>query len=75
MWNRTSGNEVIVHRSSRVEAEQAISDLQKRGYEIIYPLTEQTSCGKTFSTDGYRPVFMGNTFSCKYVAKLRRIVN
>lgn len=73
MWNRTSGNEVVVHRSRRIEAEQAISDLQKRGYEIVYPLTEQTREGKTFSTDGYRKIFIANTYSSMWIAKLKRV--
>lgn len=73
MWNRTSGNEIIIHRQRKYEAEQAINDLEKRGYELVYPLTEQKKEGRNFTTDGYRSIFLENTYSSKWIAKLRRV--
>lgn len=67
---------VVIHRSNRDEAEQAISDLMQRGFEVIYPLTEFTRDGKAFGRDAYnRPVFAGNIFNSCWIAKLRRIEN
>jgi hypothetical protein len=67
---------VIITRRRKREAEQAIDDLLKRGYTIIYPLTENTRDGKQFTTDSFnRRIFQNNTFSSYWRAKLRRVVS
>lgn len=64
---------VVIHRRKKHEAEQAIKDLLARGYIIITPLTELTNQGKEFKTDSYnRRIFVCNTTSSCWVAKLRR---
>lgn len=66
---------VIIHRQRKREAEQAIADLERRGFEIIFPLTEFPSQGKLFDRDSYnRRIFVENTFSSCWMAKLRRVV-
>ncbi len=64
---------VVIHRQRKHEAERAIQDLEKRGYEVVFPLTEIHKDGKKFKTDSYnRKIFMENTFASVWVAKLRR---
>jgi len=66
---------VVIHRQRESEAKQAIDDLIARGYEVIYPLTELKNDGKRFKTDSYnRRIFIENTGSSCWVAKLRRVV-
>ncbi|KYC92234.1 hypothetical protein B4102_3775 [Heyndrickxia sporothermodurans] len=65
---------VTITRRKRHEAEQAIKDLEARGFEIIYPLTEISRDGKIFNTDSYnRKIFVQNTFNSCWVAKMRRV--
>lgn len=65
--------EVTIHRQRRYEAEQAIADLEKRGFEVIDPLKEIQRDGKRFSVDDYgRKIFINNIFSKCYIARLRR---
>ena len=64
-----------ITRRQKHEAEQAIADLQARGFELVAPLKELTSDGKQFKRYGYnRRVFVGNTLSRCWTAKLRREV-
>jgi hypothetical protein len=66
---------VTIHRQHKHEAEQAIKDLEARGFEIIFPLTEFGSDGKRFKTDAYgRRIFVENISSSCWIAKLRRVV-
>lgn len=66
--------DTIVHRQRKSEAETAINDLLNRGFELIFPLTEITREGKQFRTDSYgRKIFVNNSFTSCWVAKLRRI--
>ena len=66
---------VVIHRQQKHEAEQAIKDLEARGYEVIFPLTELKNDGKRFKTDSYnRKIFVENVGSSCWVAKLRRVV-
>lgn len=65
--------EVTIRRQRKYEAEQAIKDLEERGFEVIDPLREIQRDGKQFSVDDYgRKIFQNNTFSKCYIAKLRR---
>jgi hypothetical protein len=66
---------VVIHRRRKEEAEQAIKDLEARGYKVIFPLTEFGSDGKRFKTDAYgRRIFVENIASSCWIAKLRRVV-
>jgi hypothetical protein len=66
--------DTVIHRQKKKEAEIAINDLLNRGFKIVYPLTEITRDGKQFRTDSYgRKIFMNNSFTSCWVAKLRRI--
>ncbi|MBT2735163.1 hypothetical protein [Bacillus sp. ISL-7] len=65
---------VTIHRQRKHEAEQAIKDLEERGFVLIYPLTELKSDGKTFTRDSFnRKIFVENTESSCWVAKLRKV--
>jgi hypothetical protein len=65
---------IVIHRQRKYEAEQAISDLEKRGFEVIFPLTELKNDGKTFTRDSFnRKIFVENTESSCWVAKLRKV--
>lgn len=67
-------NPVIIRRQRKHEAEQAIRDLENKGFEVIYPLTEISSEGKLFDRDQYnRKIFVENTFSSCWIAKLKKI--
>ena len=64
-----------ITRRQKHEALQAIADLQARGFELEGPLKELSSDGKEFKRDSFgRRVFVGNTLSRCYTAKLRREV-
>ncbi|WP_433958874.1 hypothetical protein [Cytobacillus horneckiae] len=65
---------IVIHRQRKHEAERAIADLQKRGFEVIFPLTEFKRDGKRYDRDNRnRPVFSENTFSSVWMAKLRKV--
>lgn len=65
---------VVIRRQRKYEAEQAIRDLEARGFEVIFPLTELEHDGKQFKTDSFnRKIFVQNTHSSCWVAKLRRV--
>ena len=62
-----------VTRRKKQEVEQAISDLQKRGFELVAPMKELFSDGKQFKRDSHnRRIFTGNTSRSCWIAKLRR---
>ncbi|MEH7392429.1 hypothetical protein [Bacillus sp. JJ1474] len=64
---------VTIRRQRKYEAEQAIKDLEARGFEVIYPLTELSRDGKLFDRDSFnRKIFVENTHSSCWIAKLRR---
>ena len=65
---------IVISRRQKHEAEQAIKDLQARGFEIVAPLREVFSDGKEFSRDRYkRHTFIQNTPNSCWMAKLRRV--
>jgi len=65
---------VTIRRQRKHEAEQAIKDLKKRGFELIYPLTEHSKDGKIFDRDSYnRKIFVENTYSSCWIAKMRKV--
>lgn len=64
---------IIIRRKRKYEAEQAINDLLERGFELVCPLTKLTHEGKLFDRDDYnRKIFVENTFSCCWIAKLKK---
>jgi hypothetical protein len=66
-------NDTVIRRQKRHEAEQAIKDLEARGFRIVFPLTEVTRDGKQFQTDYYnRKIFQNNTFSSCWICSMRR---
>jgi muramoyltetrapeptide carboxypeptidase LdcA involved in peptidoglycan recycling len=66
--------DVTIHRQFKHEAEKAISDLEKRGFEVVFPLTELKRDGKRFKSDAFnRKIFIENTFSSCWIAKLRKV--
>lgn len=67
-------NPVVIRRQHKHEAEKAISDLEKRGFEVVFPLTELKSDGKTFTRDRFnRKIFVENTESSCWIAKLKKV--
>jgi len=65
---------VIIRRQHEHEAIQAIKDLEKKGFEVIFPLTEFASEGKIFDRDNFnRRFFVENTHSSCWVAKMRKV--
>jgi hypothetical protein len=65
---------VTIHRQRKHEAEQAIRDLEARGFEVIYPLTEYSRDGKLFDRDSFnRKIFVENTHSSCWIAQLRKV--
>lgn len=66
-------NPVVIKRQRKHEAEQAIKDLEARGYEVSFPLTEFSRDGKLFDRDSYnRRIFVENMLSTCWIAKLRK---
>ncbi|WML38684.1 hypothetical protein RCG19_15965 [Neobacillus sp. OS1-2] len=64
---------IIIRRQRKYEAEQAIKDLEARGFILVYPLTELKRDGKTFTRDSFnRKIFVENTESSCWIAKLKR---
>lgn len=66
--------DVIVRRQRKYEAEQAVADLEARGFELVYGIAEIETDGKLFKMDSYgRKIFIENTHSSCYIAKLRMV--
>lgn len=65
---------VTIKRQRKHEAEQAIKDLEARGFKLIYPLTEHSRDGKIFDRDSFnRRIFVQNTHSSCWIAQLRKV--
>jgi hypothetical protein len=65
---------IVIRRQRKHEAEQAITDLIKRGFTVVYPLTELKRDGKTFTRDSFnRKIFVENTESSCWIAKLKKV--
>lgn len=65
---------VVIRRQRKHEAEQAIKDLEERGFVVVYPLTEIAGEGKLFDRDSYnRRIFVENTHHSCWVAKMSRV--
>ena len=65
---------ITIRRQRKHEAEQAIKDLEDRGFEIVFPLTEFARDGKTFDRDSFnRKIFVENTFSSCWIAQMRKV--
>lgn len=70
--------DVLITRKHRHEALQAISDLEERGYSVVYPLTEKTSNMTRLGTYNYRRgkyESVGASVASAWVAKMRRSVS
>lgn len=68
--------DVTIRRTKRHEAESAIDDLIKRGYEVISPLTQAGSQSEPLNKYSFEQVrrYQPNDFSSPWIAKLRREV-
>jgi hypothetical protein len=67
--------EVLITRKRKHEALQAISDLEKRGFHIIYPLTEKTANMTSLGSYNYRRgkyESVGGSVASTWIAKMRR---
>lgn len=67
-------NPIVIQRQDKAEAERAIADLEQRGFEVIFPLTQVSREGKVFDRDSYnRRIFQENVSSSIWKAKLRKV--
>lgn len=68
--------DVTIRRTKRHEAETAIDDLIKRGYEVISPLTQAGSQSEPLNKYSFEQVrrYQPNDFTSPWIAKLRREV-
>ena len=66
--------ETIIRRPHKHEVEQAIKDLEARGFKLVYPLTEQSKEGKSYKRDFKynRRIFVENIQSSRWIAVMRR---
>jgi hypothetical protein len=67
--------DVLITRKRKHEALQAISDLEKRGFYIIYPLTEKTANMTRLGDYNYRKgkyESVGGSVASCFMAKMRR---
>ncbi len=65
---------VLIHRKNRHEAEQAIKDLEQRGFELVHPLTEQISGTRVFDRDkDDKHVFSHTTHGSHWAAKMQKV--
>lgn len=66
---------VTIHRRTRQEAEQAVDDLLKRGFELISPIMNMEEWGKDFeyTADGKRR-FAGVKMVNQWTAKMMKAV-
>lgn len=73
-WRNKPIVPIVIRRQKKEEAEQAIRDLEERGFEVVFPLKEFFSAGKNFDTDEYnRKIFVENSSSSCWMAKLSRV--
>lgn len=64
---------IVITRKYKHEAEQAISDLIKRGFYLVSPLRQVTSEKKVFARDKYNhKTFKESRFNSCWRAVLRR---
>jgi len=67
---------VTIHRKRKSEAEQAIKDLQARGYEIVGELKNAKDSRKTFvPNENRRLVFDDTVMWDSWYCRMRRVVN
>ena len=74
-FNRTYSQDTTITRRTKQEAEMAINDLLKRGYEIVLPLTEKKSMRTSTSNYNYRRnryESVDTSLASCWIAKLRR---
>lgn len=66
---------VTLHRRTKKEIQQAVEDLQKRGYELISPITNTGEWRKDFeyTADGKRR-FAGVKMVNQWTAKMAKAV-
>ena len=66
--------DIPITRRTEKEALQAIKDLEARGFVVVFPLTEVSRDGKTFSRDSYgRRIFQSNNFTSCWKAVMRKV--
>lgn len=67
---------VIIRRQKKHEAEQAIKDLEARGFEIVSPLKQENPQSEVLSNYSFEQKrFQVEDFSSPWIAKLRRITS
>lgn len=65
----------IIRRKKKYDAVRAMTDLVERGFEVVYPLTEQTSLSKAFTYDAENKAkFAAHNTNSVWVCKLVREV-
>ncbi|KQU19190.1 hypothetical protein ASG65_24670 [Bacillus sp. Leaf13] len=65
---------VIIRRQRKYEAEQAINDLEARGFEVISPFKQQNPQAEVLHNLSFEQRrFKVEDFSSPWIAKLRRI--
>lgn len=65
---------VVIHRRTKKEAEQAIKDLEKRGFVVTHPLTMQSDGKRIFDIDSKnKHVYSHTTFNTFWVARMEKI--
>ncbi|USK66285.1 hypothetical protein [Peribacillus frigoritolerans] len=65
---------VIIRRQKKHEAEQAIKDLEARGFEVVSPLKQVMPQSEVLSNYSFEQKrFQVEDFSSPWIAKLRRI--
>lgn len=72
----TKIQEVTINRKRKYEAEQAIRDLEARGFEVVGELINRKHDRKVFAaTENKRMEFQGATSWDSWHCRLRRVVN
>jgi hypothetical protein len=74
--NKRHMKDIPIHRRTKKEAEQAISDLEARGFIVTFPLTEIKSFSETRGKYDYQRgkySFNEAGVSTYWAAKLRRV--
>lgn len=73
-WHDYKSNVIPVKRMTQLEIYKAVTELEKRGYECIYPITLVNSIEKDYGFDkDNKAVYQGDRNYQHYQTKMRRV--
>lgn len=67
---------IMIHRKRKHEAEQAVKDLEARGYKLVHPITPIQNGQRMFNRDkDNRYQYSHTTHSTSWMAKMEKVMD